>query len=224
MMAALLAAGPAAAQPAAQPGWDDVPAMLTAAVAPHADALRACLADQPPRTIGVFVFRDRHDRTVVAMPMPAVGIRGLTPEERCLGRAVADVVVPPLPPTLARVGFAYTIGAAGAPAPAIDPAFVDWRAPVATLAAGLDPRAAAIAACDRRARTVRLNVDRRGDRTRVWLPAWQFHARSGDGSTPARERAVKACIARAIRGVALPRLPRTMGELQVELRTAPSTP
>ena len=223
-LSALLAAGPAAAQPAApSPGWDDVPAMVTAAVAPHADALRAGLTGAPPRAIGLIVFRDRHDRTTVAMPMPAVGVRGLTPEERCLGRAVAGIVVPPLPPSLAQVGFAYTIAAAGAPTPALDPAFVDWRAPVATLTAGLDPHVAAIAACDRRARTVRLNVDRRRDRTRVWLPAWQFHARSGDGSTPARERTVKACIARAIRGVALPLLPRTMGELQVELRTAPST-
>jgi len=222
-LAAVLGAAPAGAQPAPPPGWDDAPAMLTAAVDAHADTLRACLAGQPPRTIGVIVFRDRHDRTVVAMPMPAVGIRGLTPEERCLGRAVAGVVLPPLPPTLAQVGFAYTIAAAGTPAPAVDPAFVDWRAPATTLAAGLDPHAATIAACDRRPRTVRLNVDRRRDRTRVWLPAWQFHARSGDGTTPARERKVKACIARAIRGVALPLLPRTMGELQVELRTAPST-
>ncbi|MBL8624320.1 MAG: hypothetical protein JNK64_23640 [Myxococcales bacterium] len=219
----LIAAAPAAAQPAAPPGWDDVPAMLDAALAPHADTLRGCLAGPPPRTIGLVAFRDRHDRTAVAMPVLGVGYRGLTPEERCLGRAVAAIVVPPLPPTLAQVGFAYTITAAGAPAPALDPAFVDWRAPIATLTAGLDPHVAAIAACDRRARTVRLNVDRRRDRTRVWLPAWQFHAPGGDGSTPARERTVKACIARAIRGVALPLLPRTMGELQLELRTAPST-
>lgn len=212
----------AAAQPTATPGWDDAPAMLAAAVAPHADALRACLAGDPPRTIGLVVSRDGRDRTVVGMPVPGLGHRGPTPEERCLGRAVAQLAVPALPPTLASVAFAYTITAAGAPPPPIDPAFADWRAPAATIAAALDPLAARLGACDRRARTLRFNVDLRRGRTRVWLPAWQFHAPGGDGSTPARERAVKACVARAIRGLALPRLPRTMGDLQVELRTSPS--
>lgn len=222
---ALAAAAPATAQPtagAAPPGWDDAPAMLAAAVAPHADALRGCLAGDPPRTISLVVSRDRDARTIVAMPMPAVGYRGLTPEERCLGRAVAAIVVPALPPTLASVAFAYTITAAGAPSPPVDPDLAAWRAPASTIATALDPLTATLGACDRRARTLRINVDRRRGRTRVWLPAWQFHTPGGDGSTPARERAVKACVARAIRGVALPRLPRTMGELQVELRTTPS--
>jgi hypothetical protein len=35
-LAALLAAAPAGAQPAPPPGWDDAPAMLTAAVDAHA--------------------------------------------------------------------------------------------------------------------------------------------------------------------------------------------
>ncbi|MBK9033044.1 MAG: hypothetical protein IPL61_17550 [Myxococcales bacterium] len=64
-------------------------------------------------------------------------------------------------------------------------------------------------------------VDRRRGRTRAWLPAWQFHARTGDGTTPPRERAVKACVARAIRAWRLPLLPGTMGEMHVVIPVAP---
>lgn len=214
--ATVLAAGAAAAQPA--PGWDDAPAMLAAAMAPLDADLRACLTTPGPRTITVIVSRDRDGATVVAMPLPAsVGHRGLTPEERCLLRTVPRATVPPLPPPLERIAFAHVIGGSAA----ADPALADWRAPATTVAAGLEPVRGALAACDARPRVVRLIVDRRRARTRVWLPAWQFHAPSGDGSTPPRQRKVKACLTRAIRGVTLPLLPRTLGDLEVAVPTTP---
>jgi hypothetical protein len=202
-----------AAQPASTT-WADAPAAIAAAMAPHADAIRAC-GVAAPRRLGVIVYRDRGGATRAAMPMPAVGVRGLTPTERCLGAAIAAIAVPPLPPLLERLTFVHVVTAPGAPAPPADPDLTVWRDPAATIAAVVDPAAAELAACARAPRTVRLVVDRRRGATRVWLPAWQFHDREGRGTTPPRQKAIKTCLAKVVRGWRLPRLPRDLGDLHV---------
>jgi hypothetical protein len=203
-------------------GWSDTPAVVAAGVAPVEDALRACFRAPLPQRIGFFASRGDDGGTIVAMPLPAsVGHRGLTPEERCLMRTIARIELPPLPEGIDRIALGQVIVAAGDPAPAADAAFADWRDPAATLAPALDAHRPAMAACDRRPRTVRLVVDLRRGRTRVWLPAWQFHSKRGDGTTPARERPVKACLRRAVAGWRLPALPRAMAELQLSVPVTP---
>lgn len=198
--------------PARAADWTDVPALLAEATAKVEPAVRACT--RLPKRIALIASRTRRG-TRVAMPMPAVGTRGLTPEERCLIAAIARVALPPLPAEIDRVVLGRTFGAPV-------PAFGDWRDPAKTLATVLDPgRRAALAACDRRPRTVRITLDLRAGRTRVWLPAWQFHAPSGDGTTPPRERRVKACLAKVIRSWRPPALPPAMAELQLAIRTRP---
>lgn len=220
---AALATATVAAQPAPPappaPDWTDTPAVLAAIVAPIAADLQACVTSGRPRSVGIIVLRER-GRTVVRMPLPTyVGILGLMPEDRCLLDVVPRAVAPPLPPLLERLSFAYDIAPA-TPLP-VDPQLAAWRDPVATLTAALDPTRDALAACDRKARTVRLVVDRRRDRTRARLPAWQFHRPGGDGATPPRERKVKACVARVVRQWQLPLLPRGLGDLHVVVTTAP---
>jgi|JI9StandDraft_1071089.scaffolds.fasta_scaffold183530_1 hypothetical protein len=205
-------AQPVAAQPAAT--WADAPAAIAAAMAPHANAIRAC-GVAAPRRLGVIVYRERGGATRAAMPMPPVGARGLTPTERCLGAAIAAIAVPPLPPLLERLSFVHVVTAPGAPAPPADPDLTVWRDPAATIAAVVDPAAAELAACARAPRTLRLVVDRRRGATRVWLPAWQFHDREGRGTTPPRQKAIKTCLAKVVRGWRLPRLPRDLGDLHV---------
>jgi hypothetical protein len=213
----ILAAAPAAAGPTA-PGWTDVPAMLDAAIAPHADALRACAG---PRTLSLEVTRDRKGRTYAGMPLLGLGQRGPTREERCLVKAIARIALPPLPTGIDRVALAYELVAAGAPPAKHEKRFDDWRDPAATIATVVQARLDDLAACDRKPRTVRFVFDRVKERTRIWLPAWQFHSTARDGTTPPRERRIKDCLTRTIRDWSAPVLPFEMGELQVSVRTTP---
>lgn len=217
---ALVAAQPAA--PPAAPDWTDAPAVFAAAVAPIAADLTACIDPSRPRTIALVVLRER-GRTIIMMPLPTyVGILGLMPEDRCLMGVVPRAVVPPLPPLLERIVSTYEIAPpAGLPPRPVDPQRAVWRDPVATLTAAIDPSREALAKCDARPRTVRVVVDRRRNRTRAWLPAWQFHRPGGDGTTSPRERKVKACLARVVRRWSLPLLPRGLGDLHVVVPTSP---
>ena len=182
LAAAALPADPARAR--AAPGWTDVPALVAHATAPVEDRLRACAGEDLPLEVELVATRARGGATRVSMPLPAVGGRGLTREERCLLEAIARVSLPPLPAGLERVALLHVVTAPGAPPPPADPAFDASRDPAAAVAGLLDrARRAALAACDRRPRTVRLVLDLRRGATRVWLPAWQFHAPSGDGTT-----------------------------------------
>ena len=219
-LAADVAAQPAPAlATATAPDWTDAPAVLAAAMAPIDADLRACLEPGRSRTLGIIVRRER-SRTIVMMPLPLyVGILGLTPEDDCLLGVVPRAVVPPLPPLLEHLVFAYPI--APATPPAVDPQRAAWRDPAATLAGVVDPSRDALAACDARPRPVRVVIDRRRNRTRAWLPAWQFHRPGGDGTTPPRERRVKACLARVVRRWALPLLPRDLGDLHIVVPTTP---
>jgi len=214
------------AQPAAPPPatatWADAPALIARVTAPVEVALRGCLEGRLPRTLTVSVSRAASGASAVAMPMPGVGGRGLTDEERCLARVIATIEVPALPAEIDRMLVGLTVVAAGAAPPAVEPAFASWRDPAATVRAVFDDaRRAALANCDARPRTVRFVLDRRGRATRVWMPAWQFHADDGSGTTPPGNRRVKACLARAIRGWAPPQLPRAMAELEVAFAVAP---
>jgi hypothetical protein len=192
-------------------GWTDTPAVIAAAVAPVEDALRGCLRGGLPRRLGMYATRGDGGATVVNMPMPPVGVRGLTAEERCLMRTIARIELPPLPAPIERLGIGFVVVAAGEPAAPVDAAFSAWRDPAATLAPVIDAHLTALAACDRRPRTVRLVVDLRRGRTRVWLPAWQF------SGAPA---GVKVCLRRVIGRWRLPVLPRSLGEMQLAIPTS----
>jgi hypothetical protein len=204
----------------ADPSWSDVPALLDAAVAPQADALRACVKKLPHR-LGFFATRAKSGGTEVTMPLYGVGHRGPTPEEKCLVAAIAKIALPALPADIDRVALAYTLVPAGEPLAKFEKRFDDWKDPAVTLAAAIDAEhRAALAACDRKPRTARLTLDLTKGKTRIWLPAWQFHSSTGDGSTPPDEARVKACMTKAIRTWTAPVLPQAMGELQVAFRVA----
>ncbi len=205
----------------ADPSWGDVPALLDSAVAAHADALRACVPTLP-RDLGFSATRTKSGTTQAVMPLYGIGGRGPTREEKCLTAAIAKLALPALPPELERIGLRVTLVAAGDPPAKHEKRFDDWRDPVATVANVIDaPLRAALGACDRKPRTVRVVLDLTRGRTRVWLPAWQFHAASGDGSTPPAEARVKACLGKALRGLSPPVLPQAMAELQVAIPIAP---
>lgn len=220
VLAIVLAISTAHAQPAAS--WTDTPATVAAATAPVDDALRTCFAKPGPRALTLIATRARDGHTTVSLPFPNVGHRGFTPEETCLADVITRVTLPALPTGFERVLLGHVVTAAGAAPPAVEPAFAAWLDPAATIAASIDAaHRTALAACDARPRTVRLVVDLRKRATRVWLPAWQFHSRRGDGTTPPAQRKVKACLTRVVRGWRLPVLPRAMAELQLAIPVAP---
>jgi len=195
-------------------GWTDVPAMVASATAPIDPEIRKC--SKLPKRIGMIAGRQKDGSTAVAMPMPPVGGRGFTPEERCLMAAIAKVKLPALPAEVESVHLAHTVGDAPV---AVDKAFDDWRDPATTLAKLIDRRV--LAACDRKARTVRVVLDLTKGKTRIWLPAWQFHSGSGDGSTPEPQRRVKVCLTKALRDWTAPVLPRDMAELHLAIAVTP---
>jgi hypothetical protein len=198
--------------------WRDVPALVRSAIAPIDAELRRC--SKLPKRIALIATRTKTGDTAVAMPMPPVGHRGFTKEERCLMAAIAKVELPALPDEIDRMTLGYTVTDATAAPP--DQAVDAWRDPAKTLATLLDaPRRAALGACDRKPRTARLVLDLSRGKTRIWLPAWQFHAPNGDGTTPEAERRVKACMTKAIRDWRAPVLPRDLGEIQLALAVKP---
>ncbi|CAN5713778.1 hypothetical protein BH11MYX2_BH11MYX2_04840 [soil metagenome] len=97
------------------------------------------------------------------------------------------------------------------------PSFGSWRDLPAALAGIIDDdRRTSLATC--KARTVRLVVDDRRGKTRIWLPAWQFHAASGDGTTPASQQTIKRCLTTAIAKWTAPALPPDLGDIQLAIR------
>jgi hypothetical protein len=122
--------------------------------------------------------------------------------------------------------LAHTISIVESPVPAIDPAFTPWTDPAATIASFVDTgRQTSLALCAPRARAIRLIFDLRKQKTRVWLPAWQFHSTKGDGTTPPAERRVKMCVTRAIQGWSPPVLPQAMAEIHaiIDVNPTPAT-
>jgi hypothetical protein len=205
------------ARAAAAPSWTDARDVLSVAQAPLDDELRGCVKGKLPKTISVILARGKTG-TTASMPLYGVGGRGISPEEACLGAVVARLAFPALPAEIDQLLLGLTIRRDTAPTPAPEKAFEAWK-DLATAVATLidDPMRATLAACDARARTVRIVVDRR---TRVWLPAWQFHSPKGDGTTPPAEKRVKACMTKAIRGLTAPALPAALGELHLAIRVA----
>ena len=223
-LALLVVGSTAAAAPA--PGWSDVPALVASATAPVDAELRGCSKNKPPFVVALIATRDaKSGATVVAMPMPPVGGRGFTPEETCLMAAIAKISLPALPAGVDRVVLGHTVVADGAPAPAAAKAFDDWRDLPAALATVIDAkRRTSLAACDASPRTVRIILDLSHGKTRVWLPAWQFHSASGDGSTPKAQKRVKACLTKAIAGWKPPALPKAMAEIELAVAVTPLSP
>ena len=205
----------------ADPSWSDVPALLDAAIAPHADTLRACVK-KLPFDLGFYASRTKAGGTQVSMPLYTVGALGPTPEQSCLVAALAKIQLPPLPADIDRIGLAYTLVAASDPPAKLEKRYDDWRDPASTIATAIDAtRRAALGACDSKRRTARLNLDLTKGKTRIWLPAWQFHSSKGDGSTPPAQSKVKACMTKAIRTWNAPVLPHAMGEIQLAFEITP---
>lgn len=199
----------------ADPSWSDTPALLDAAIAPHANELRACVK-KVPRDIGFYATRSRNGDTEVSMPLYGVGHRGPTPEESCLVKAIAKLRLPPLPTDIERIALRYTLVAAGDPPAKLEKRYDDWRDPATTIRTAIGEREReGLGVCARKSRTARVNLDLSKGKTRIWLPAWQFHSDKGDGSTPPSEAAVKACMAKVIRSWSAPVLPMAMGEIQL---------
>ncbi|HLL20966.1 MAG TPA: hypothetical protein VK427_02495 [Kofleriaceae bacterium] len=197
----------------AEPDWRDGSALVVTVTAAVAPAVRACT--KVPADIGLLVTRTRAG-TRVAMPMPPVGKRGLTAEERCLMKAIATITLPPLPAEVDRLLLAHTFVAEGAPPVTKD--WSVWRDLPAVLAT-LDR--SALARCSDRPLTVRVILDVRSRTTRAWLPAWQFHAADGSGTTPPPQARVKACLTKVIARWEHPAIPSAIGEIQLALATTP---
>jgi hypothetical protein len=208
----------------AAPDWTDVPALIESATTTIDKDLRACAPKRAtPWAIVLLATRDpKTGSTAVAMPFPPVGIRGLTPEEKCLLAAVPKIQLPDLPAGIDRIDLLHVVlGDGGTPA-APEKAFDTWRDPASVIGTIVDDKAkAALAACDHKARTVQVILDLSHGKTRVWLPAWQFHSPSGDGSTPAAEAKVKACVNKVIAKWKPAPLPKAMAELHLAISVSP---
>ncbi len=205
---------------AAAPGWTDVPDLLARTTAPIADELRACVKGKLPKTISVILSRGTSG-TTAGMPIYGLGYRGPTPEERCLGGAAAKLAFPELPAEIDQLLIGVVIVRDTTPILPPDQAFADWKDLATAVTTLIDaPMRGTLAACDGKARTVRLVVDRTSKKTRVWLPAWQFHSPTGDGTTPPKEQRVKACMTKALRGISAPALPAVLGEMQLAIKVS----
>jgi hypothetical protein len=210
-LAILLASSPAIAAP----DWTDGTKLVGDAAAVADPALRACSKQKPPWRIALIVSRD--DKTGgshVAMPFPPVGWRGLTDEESCLLKTVASIELPALPAEVSRIVIIHTVDTTPT-----EPELGDWRDVAHELGTVFDAdRRTALAACSKRPRTVRVILDVRHGKTRAWLPAWQFHSASGDGTTPAAEQPIKACLTRELARWTVPVLPTDLSEIEVAIR------
>lgn len=204
--------------------WTDVPALIEAAAQPVDKDLRACSPKRAlPWTIVLIATRDaKTGKTAVNMPFPPVGIRGLTAEEKCLLATVPKIQLPDLPAGIDRIDVLHTVLADGGTPPSPAKEFDTWSDPAAVIGAIVDDKAkAALAKCDKSSRTVRVILDLSHGKTRVWLPAWQFHSPSGDGSTPASESKVKACVNKVIAKWKPTPLPAAMAELHLAISVTP---
>jgi hypothetical protein len=204
------------------PDWNDVPALVAFATQSVDKDLRACVK-KVPKQLALIATRDpKTGATKVAMPFPPVGGRGFTAEEKCLMATIPKIALPDLPAGIDRIIVGHTVLADGATPAAPDKAFDTWKDPATAVAAFVDDKAkASLAACDKKARTVRVILDLSHGKTRVWLPAWQFHSAKGDGTTPAAEARVKACINKVIATWKPLPLPAAMAEMQLAIAVTP---
>ena len=208
----------------AAPDWTDVPALIESATKSIDKELRACSPRRAtPWVIALIVTRDpKTGASTTQMPFPPVGIRGLTPEEKCLLATVPKIQLPDLPAGFDRIVVGHTVLADGGTPAAPAKELATWKDPAAVVGTIVDDKAkAALAACDKKSRTVRVILDLSHGKTRVWLPAWQFHSASGDGSTPASEGKVKTCVNKVIAKWKPTPLPPAMAELQLAISVSP---
>jgi hypothetical protein len=201
----------------AAPDWTDATKLVRDAAAVADPAFRACSKAKTPWKIALIVWRDdKTGASNVAMPFPPVGDRGLTDEESCLLKTVATIEMPPLPAEVSRIVVIHTVDTKPT-----EPELGEWRDVAHELGTIFDAdRRTALAACSKRRRTVRVILDVRHGKTRAWLPAWQFHSESRDGSTPAAERPIKACLTRELARWTVPILPADLNELEVAIPTS----
>lgn len=195
---------------AAEPSWSDTEAMIESATAPVDPALIACRkTTKTPWRIALIITRDKKTGdSNVNMPFPNVGIRGFTPEELCLMKTVALISVPRLPDTVDEITIVHTVDIK-----ATRPTLGEWSDLPEALSA-----LPAVASCSKKARTVRINLDVRHGKTRAWLPDWQFHSPSGDGSTPASEKPIQRCLTRALSTWKLAVLPTDLNEVRLAVK------
>ncbi|HEY4182919.1 MAG TPA: hypothetical protein VGM90_39115 [Kofleriaceae bacterium] len=192
--------------------WSDTETLFGDAMAKVDPVLLACHKAKTPLRIPIAVVRDaKTGSSRAGMPLPAeVGILGLTPEDRCLMKESVAIALPPLPAEVEELWLGHTVGAAPSP-------FGEWRDLPAALAKLLDgDHRQALGACG--AKTMRLVLDERHGKTRIWLPAWQFHSASGDGTTPAAQQVIKRCLTRAISAWIAPAFPTDLGEIHLAIR------
>ena len=208
----LLAASPALAAP---PDWTNATKLVGDAAAAVDPALRACSKAKTPWKIALIIGRDdKTGASHVDMPFPPVGGRGLTTEESCLLKTVPTIALPPLPTEVSQITIIHTVDTKPT-----EPELGDWRDVPHALAQTFDAdRRKALAACSKRPRTVRVMLDVRHGKTRAWLPAWQFHSETGDGSTPAALQPIKACLTHELARWTIPVLPADLDELELVIR------
>ena len=198
----------------AAPDWTDTAKLVGDAASTIDPALRACSKQRTPWQLALIISRDeKTGASHVDMPFPQVGDRGLTDEEHCLLNAVPKIELPPLPAEVSRIDILHSVDTI-----ARQPELGDWRDLPHELATIVDAdRRKALTACSKRSRTVRMILDVRHGKTRVWLPAWQFHSESGDGSTPPSEQPIKACLTRELAHWTVPVLPADLLELELAI-------
>jgi len=66
---------------------------------------------------------------------------------------------------------------------------------------------------------VRINLDVRHGKTRIWLPDWQFHSASGDGTTPPSEKTVQRCLTRALSTWKVAVLPKDLNSVRLAIKS-----
>jgi hypothetical protein len=127
-------------------------------------------------------------------------------------KTAARIELPPLPDVVDEVTLPHTVGTSTA-------SLGGWRDLAGQVAALLsDDHRGELAACSKKSRTVWLDLDDRGDKPHVLLPAWQFHSASGDGTTPAEALPIKRCLAHAVSTWTVPVLVDDMGSVRFALR------
>jgi len=194
---------PAPPAPPAPSDWTNLAKLWADLEKAHYGKLARCVATSAKVAINVERGRDGTARAF--HPLPGLGGRGPTVEERCLSGVVEAIQLPAMPVDLQTITLVMSVPPVPLPQPAMDA----WRDPVRTLHDVFDGNLRALRACAGYGRTLTFIVDR-GSRVRV--PRYQFSGEKAYG-TP-----TIACFDRAFATMTMPELPPIIGEVQVSYR------